>query len=75
MAATSTTIIKELSDKGSDGTRLGQSAADLISFHGVPPVAQSAVVTLETTVSASVVASRLASVIACLVAHGLLASA
>lgn len=71
---TTTTVIKELSDKGSDGTRLGQTAADLISFHGVPPVAQSALVTLEVTVSASVIASRLAAVIACLVAHGLLSS-
>lgn len=26
--------VKELSDKGPDGTRLGQSAADLIGFYG-----------------------------------------
>ncbi len=26
---------KELSDKGPDGTRLGQSAADLIGFYGL----------------------------------------
>lgn len=67
--------IKELSDKGPDGTRLGQTATDLVSLHGVPPVVQSALVTLEVTVSASVIASRLASVIAALVAHGILASA
>ena len=26
--------VKELSDKGADGTRLGQSSADLIGFYG-----------------------------------------
>lgn len=34
--------VKELSDKGPDGTRLGQSSADLISFHGSTPCDQSA---------------------------------
>ena len=37
--------INELSDKGPDGTRLGQSAADLISFHGATPCDQSAIAT------------------------------
>lgn len=37
--------IKELSDKNPDGTRLGQSAADLVSFHGASPSAQGSVVT------------------------------
>lgn len=34
--------LKELSDKGPDGTRLGQSATDLISFYGATPIAQRA---------------------------------
>lgn len=34
--------VKELSDKGPDGTRLGQSAADLIAFYGTTPVSQRA---------------------------------
>jgi len=34
--------VKELSDKGPDGTRLGQSASDLISFHGASPCDQAA---------------------------------
>jgi len=34
--------VKELSDGGSDGTRLGQSGADLIGFYGKAPVAQRA---------------------------------
>ena len=72
---TTTTVIKELSDKGSDGTRLGQSAADLIAFHGVPPVAQSALLTATLSVSASMLVSRVDGIVACLIAHGLLASA
>ena len=32
---TTTTVIKELSDKGSDGTRMGQGATDLLGFYGV----------------------------------------
>lgn len=35
--------VKELSDKGPDGTRLGQSASDLIGFHGASPTDQAAV--------------------------------
>ncbi len=66
---------KELSDGGPDGTSLGQSSTDLISFHGVPVVAQGAVVTLETTVSASVIASRVITLISRLVAKGIIASA
>jgi hypothetical protein len=32
--------IKQVSDGGPDGTTLGQSAADLISFYGTTPVSQ-----------------------------------
>ncbi len=32
--------VKQLSDGNPDGTVLGQSAFDLISFYNVPPVAQ-----------------------------------
>jgi hypothetical protein len=34
--------VKELSDKGPDGTRLGQSTADLVGFWGKTPVDQPA---------------------------------
>lgn len=34
--------IKELSDGRPDGTRLGQNASDLVSFHGATPVDQAA---------------------------------
>ena len=33
---------KQLSDKGPDGTKLGQAAADLIAFYGTTPVSQRA---------------------------------
>lgn len=34
--------IKQLSDGGSDGTKLGQSITDKISLYGVTPIAQRA---------------------------------
>jgi len=34
--------VKQLSDKGPDGTTLGQAAADLIAFYGTTPVSQRA---------------------------------
>jgi hypothetical protein len=37
--------VKQLSDGGPDGTTLGQSATDLIAFHGATPSDQYAVVT------------------------------
>ncbi len=33
---------KQLSDANADGTKLGQSATDLVSLYGVTPVAQRA---------------------------------
>jgi hypothetical protein len=34
--------VKQLSDGGSDGTKLGQSITDKIGFYGVTPIAQKA---------------------------------
>jgi len=34
--------LKELSDGGADGTRLGQSAADKVALYGATPVVQRA---------------------------------
>lgn len=34
--------VNELSDKGPDGTRMGQSTTDLIAFYGTTPIAQRA---------------------------------
>jgi hypothetical protein len=36
--------VKELSDGGPDGTRLGQNATDLVGFYGATPVDQPATV-------------------------------
>lgn len=53
--------VKELSDKGPDGTRLGQSTADLVGFYGATPVdqpaatAQSAVATTALTTITDIV--------------------
>jgi hypothetical protein len=42
--------IKELSDKGSDGTRLGQSSTDKIGFYGLAtPIVRPSVATAITT--------------------------
>jgi len=70
--------LKELSDGGPDGTRLGQSATDLISFYGATPVVRRASSTQATTnvaVSASFGATQLAAlqeVMNVLIAAGLM---
>jgi len=70
--------LKELSDGGPDGTRLGQSATDLIGFWGKAPSAQRASSTQATTnvaVSASFGATQLAAlqeVMNVLIAAGLM---
>ncbi len=65
--------VKELSDKGSDGTRLGQSAADLIAFHGAAPTDQYALVTL-TSGTLGDANAAITSILACLKEKGLIAS-
>jgi hypothetical protein len=42
-------IVKQLSDGNPDGVVLGQSASDLIAFHGSAPCDQAAVVTAVST--------------------------
>ena len=56
--------VDELSKKNPDGTRLGQSAADLIAFCGATPVAQqtagaSAAIVVTNTSAASLLASAI----------------
>ncbi len=48
-----TSNVKQLSDGNSNGTVLGQSATDLISFYGASPVVQNAAVTSVTTTAAT----------------------
>jgi hypothetical protein len=67
--------IKELSDKGPDGTRLGQSATDLIGFHGATPTDQRAVLTLASAATIATTNAAVQEVIALLKEKGLMASA
>lgn len=66
--------VKELSDNGPDGTRLGQSSSDLIGFHGASTTDQASGVTLATNATAATVRTALRSVIAALSEKGLIAS-
>jgi len=50
-------IGKQLSDGNSDGTSLGQSAADLISFYGATPIVQRATAASHTTIATTVAVS------------------
>ena len=45
--------LRQLSDGGPDGTKLGQSATDLIGFYGVTVTAQRAVLTAVATTGAA----------------------
>jgi hypothetical protein len=45
--------LKQLSDAGSEGTVLGQSATDLVGFYGADPVDQPAAITSATATAAS----------------------
>lgn len=65
--------IKELSDKGPDGSRLGQSASDLISFHGATPVDQYVLVT-NTSGTLGNTNAAVSAIIALLQEKGLMAS-
>jgi hypothetical protein len=60
-------IGKQLSDGNPDGTSLGQSTSDLISFYGETPVAQaSAITALVTTPTATDIATAVNSIITAL---------
>lgn len=67
--------LKELSDGGPEGTRLGQSATDLVGFHGATPSDQRAVLTLATAATIGTVKTAVQEIIAALKEKGLMASA
>ncbi len=48
--------VKQLSDGGADGVRLGQSSSDLVGFYGATPVARGAAVTTVTFTNFTVAA-------------------
>lgn len=65
---------KQLSDGGSDGTKLGQSSTDKVGFYGATPVVRgSAVTTLATTPTATDIATAVNSIISRLQTVGLIA--
>ena len=66
---------KQLSDNNPGGTGLGQSATDLISFHGVTPVDQAAyIATVTASTTLTSIATALNSVLALLSEKGLMAA-
>lgn len=67
--------LKELSDKGPDGTRLGQSATDLVGFHGATPSDQRGVLTVATAATIATIRTAVIEVINLLKEKGLMASA
>jgi hypothetical protein len=65
--------LKELSDGGPDGTRLGQGSTDKISFYGATPIVKAAAVTtLATTPTATDIATAVNSIISRLQTIGLI---
>jgi len=65
----------ELSDGRPDGARLGQTASDLVAFHGATPTDQCAyIATVTASTTLTSVVTALNSVIAALVEKGLVAS-
>jgi len=65
--------IKQVSDGGPDGTTVGQSATDLVGFHGASPSDQYAVVT-NTSGTLGNTNAAVTSIIALLQEKGLMAS-
>lgn len=65
--------IKYVGDGGSDGTSLGQSSSDKISFYGATPIVKAAAVTtLVTTPTATDIATAVNSIISRLQTIGLI---
>lgn len=65
----------ELSDGRPDGARLGQSASDLVAFHGATPCDQAAfIATVTASTTLTSVVTALNSVLAMLSEKGLMAA-
>lgn len=64
--------VKQLSDGADDGVVMGQSASDLVSFHGVDPVDQAASIALATNATIATTNAAVRSIITALVEKGLL---
>ena len=66
--------LKELSDGGPEGTRLGQSATDLVGFHGKAPSDQRAALTVATAATIGTIRTGVQEIIALLKEKGLMAT-
>lgn len=64
---------KQLSDGGADGTVMGQSATDLIAFHGATPADQYTTISLATDATAGTVRTAVRSILSALTEKGLIA--
>jgi hypothetical protein len=75
MAVTNQANIKELSDKGSDGTRLGQSSTDKISFFGAAVTTRPSVAAASSSVATTtILETRVAAICTALAALGLISN-
>jgi hypothetical protein len=63
---------KQLSDGNPDGTVLGQSASDLVAFHGATPVDQAASISLATNATIATTNAAVRSIITALYEKGLI---
>jgi hypothetical protein len=66
--------VRELDDGNDAGTRLGQTTASLISFHGKDPVDQYTTITLATGATVATVVARVQTILAMLREKGLIAT-
>jgi len=65
---------RQLSDGNDEGTILGQSASDLVAFHGSTPVDQAAAITLATGATAATIVTAVQNVLIALREKGLIAT-
>lgn len=73
MALTNQTNVKQLADGGTAGTSMGQNASDLVSLHGVTPVAQASAVTLATGATITTIVTSVQAIITALSNKGITA--
>lgn len=64
---------KQLSDGGPDGTVMGQSATDLIGFHGATGSDQYTTISLATNATAGTVRTAVRAILSALTEKGLIA--
>jgi hypothetical protein len=64
--------IKELSDGGPDGTRLGQSSTDLVAFHGASPSARASIASVATAATVATAVAGIQAILTALSNKGLI---